>query len=79
MNYKTVLRDLNMQIFTLIKEYIICLFSKNTITISHRLLDFTITNHEKQGELMVRSLYQIGALIVIKTLFNMQIFMLIKE
>ena len=68
MNYETVLRDLNMQIFMLIKEeYIICLFSKNTITIFHRFLGFTITNHEKQGELMVRSLYQIGALIVIKT------------
>ena len=29
-------------------------------------LVFTITNHEKQGELMVRSLYQIGALARIK-------------
>ena len=68
MNYETVLRELNMQIFMLIKEeYIICFFSKNTITIFPRFLGFTITNHEKLGKLMVRSLYQIGALVVIKT------------
>ena len=47
-------------------EYIICLFSHNTITISFRFLVFTITNHEKQGELMVRSLYQIGAVEIFK-------------
>ena len=29
-------------------------------------LIFTITNHEKHCELMVRSLYQIGALAIIK-------------
>ena len=47
-------------------EYIICLFSKNTITISFRFSVFTITKHDKQGELMVRFLYQIGALAIIK-------------
>ena len=44
------------------------------------LVDFRIlafTNHEKQGELMVRSLYQIEAFIMIKARFNMQIFILI--
>ena len=40
---------------------------------------FTITSHEKHCKLMVRSLYQIGALGVIKALLNMQIFMLIRE
>ena len=29
-------------------------------------LVLSVTNHEKQGELMVRSLYQIGALVDIK-------------
>ena len=42
-------------------------------------LVFTITNYEKHCEPMVRSLYQIGALAVIKALFNMQIFTLIRE
>ena len=40
---------------------------------------FAITNHEKQGELMVKPLYQIGALAVIKAKINMQIFMLITK
>ena len=40
---------------------------------------FPITSHEKQCELMVRSLYHIGPLAVIKAQFNMQIFMLITE
>ena len=38
----------------------ISLFSKNTKTISHRFRVLAFTSHQKQGELMVRSLYQIG-------------------
>ena len=44
----------------------ICLFSMNTITISERFRSLAFTDHEEQGELMVGSLYQMGALTVIK-------------
>ena len=47
-------------------EYISCLFSKNTITISRWFLFLAITNNKKQDELMVRSLHQIWAFAVIK-------------
>ena len=40
-----------------------CLFSENITTTSHTFWVFPVKNHEKQGELMVRSLYQIGPLI----------------
>ena len=44
----------------------ICLFCKNTITISDRFHVLAFTNYEKQGELMVKFLNEIGALTVIK-------------
>ena len=44
----------------------ICITCKNTITISDRFHVLAFTNNEKQGELMVRFLYQIGTHTVIK-------------
>ena len=45
----------------------ICLFSWNTITNLVGFCVFAFTHCEKQGELMVRSLYQVGTLTVINT------------
>ena len=70
-----------MQIFTLIRKmnalFVYFLKIQWPYVVVFRVL--TISNHEKQCELMVRSLYKIGALVVIKALLNMQIFTFVTE